>query len=146
MKEHLKLYLVIGLITLMVSACTVQTVQSSSDGSTTVGSSQSSASAGVAQAPTGGDTTTGNVPSQAERDQALNQVNRGAPIVVDPSAKVAGPQGGESGPVGLAKPPLSSQSENSQGTTAVSTTNILSQTIQALSNWFGGLFKSIFNS
>jgi len=171
MKQQMKLFCVVGLLILLVGVA-AQSAQAANDGGTTVQSSQSSQSAGVTQASTVGDSSTANVPSLETRDAILNNVDLGAPIVLGSNIPVAGPQGGESGPVGLAKPPLSSQnsgnqgtgvssvqnsggqstasasaqSSSSQGTVFASTANIVRQTVQALSNWFSGLLKSIFNT
>jgi len=151
MRQHFKLYFVVILLAVFLSACTVQSAKSASatDEGTSVDSSQANTPAGMVSDLTSSSGSTVGIPSPEERDTILNGVNLSPPIDGTTTGNVAGPiPGTESGGAGSVIPmPAPTISDNaSPSIVGVHTEKGIYVTIKLLSDWLIAFLRSIFSA
>jgi hypothetical protein len=151
MKQHIKLYSVVTLLALLLSAWSVQTAKSagSTDGGTPIDYNQATSPAATVGDISSSGVSTVGIPSLEERDRILNGVNLRPSIINDGSSPVniAGPMPGtESGPAGSVNPSVPSIVNGHPVIVSPSPQSIISTSIQMIRDWFSTLLRSIFNS
>jgi hypothetical protein len=163
MKQHVKLYFVVCILAIMLSAWSVQSARSASsvDGGTTVESGQAVQGAGTPVDLSSSDKSTTGIPSLEVRDSILNGVNISPPIIYEGASPVnVAPQDPRSetqigdsvvpvpAPVNPVVPvPATSLSNNSSpDIVGGSSESIISTSLKLISNWLSALLSSIFNS
>jgi hypothetical protein len=151
MRQHFKLYFVVSLLAVFLSAWTVQSAKSArtTDEGTSVESSQANAPVGTVSENTSSDGSTVGIPSLEERDTILNGVNLSPPIDRTTTGNVAGPlPGTESGGAGSVIPvPAQTISNNgSPSIVGVPTEKVINETIKLLSDWLSAFLRSIFSA